>query len=86
LVCLDDSVAKKNNFVEIHVFSFDGQGSDFVRRVRLEDLSDLSNFSEESRYFENRLEEILNSSSVKMTVEVMSDGKGNRIFRALNVA
>ena len=39
LVCLDESTSKKNQFSEIWLFSHDGQGSDFVDRVRLEDLS-----------------------------------------------
>ena len=45
LVCLDESTSKKNQFSEIWLFSHDGQGSDFVNRVRLEDLSELTNFS-----------------------------------------
>lgn len=56
-----------------------------MERVNLEDLNEFSNYTEESRYFNSRIEEILNSEFVKMTVEVLSDGKGNRILRALNV-
>lgn len=51
----------------------------------MEDLNEFSNYTEESRYFTNRVEDILNSEFVKMTVEVLSDGKGNRILRALSV-
>ncbi len=83
--CLDESVAKSNKFSEIWVFSFDGKGSDFVERVDLGDLNEYSNYSEESRYFSRRIENILNAEYVKMTVEVLSDGKGNRILRALSV-
>lgn len=86
LVCLDESTSKKNQFVEIHVFSHDGQGGDFVDRVHLDDLSDFSNYSEENKYFKGRIDGLLNSDSVKMTVEVLGDGKGNRILRALSVA
>ncbi len=56
-----------------------------MNRVKLEDLNEFSNYNEESKYFSNRIEELLNSDYVKMTVEVLSDGKGNRILRALNV-
>ncbi len=35
LVCLDESTAKKSAFSEIWLFSYDGQGGDFVDRVRL---------------------------------------------------
>lgn len=34
-VCLDESVAKGNKFTEVWLFSFDGNGSDFVERVHL---------------------------------------------------
>jgi hypothetical protein len=84
-VCLDDSVAKQNKFSEIWLFSYDGNGSDFVDRVQLEDLNEFSNYTEESKYFSKRIENILNSQYVKMTVEVLSDGKNNRILRALHV-
>jgi hypothetical protein len=83
---LDDSVSKNHKFSEIWVFSYDGQGSDFVERVNLEDLNEFSNYTEESKYFSRRIESILNSQHVKMTVEVLSDGKGNRMLRALHVS
>ncbi len=86
LVCLDDSVSKGNKFTEVWVFSYDGNGSDFVERVHIDDLNEFSNYTEESRYFSQRIEEILNAESVKMTVEVLGDGKGNRMLRALHVA
>jgi hypothetical protein len=85
-VCLDDSVAKGNKFAEIWIFSHDGNGSDFVERVHLGDLNEFSNYAEEGSYFKERIENILNAHHVKMTVEVLSDGKGNRILRALHVA
>jgi hypothetical protein len=85
-VCLDDSLAKSNKFAEVWVFSYDGNGSDFVERVHLEDLNEFSNYAEESRFFSERIEGVLNSHHVKMTVEVLADGKGNRILRALHVA
>lgn len=85
-VALDDSVAKANKFSEIWVFSYDGNGGDFVERVHLEDLNEFSNYAEESRFYSQRIEDILNAQHVKMTVEVLSDGKGNRILRALHVA
>jgi hypothetical protein len=84
-VCLDDSVAKGNKFAEIWLFSYDGAGSDFVERVQLEDLNEFSNYAEENRFFSERIESILNAHTVKMTVEVLSDGKNGRIFRALHV-
>lgn len=78
-------MAKNNKFSEIWLFSYDGKGSDFVKRVSLHDLNEFSNYVEESRYFNKRIEELLNAETVKMTVEVLSDGKGNRMFRALTV-
>jgi len=84
-VCLDESVSKSNKFTEIWVFSYDGKGADFVKRVNLHDLNEFSNYVEESRYFLQRVEELLNAETVRMTVEVLSDGKGNRLFRALTV-
>ena len=77
-ICLDDSVSKNNKFSEVWLFSHDGKGSDFVDRVKLGDLNEFSNYNAESKYFSNRINEILNSETVKMTVEVLSDGKGNR--------
>jgi len=85
-VCFDESLAKGNKFSEIWLFSYDGKGGDFVNRVQLEDLNEFSNYTEESKYFTNRIEEILNAEWVKLTVEVLSDGKGNRILRALTVS
>jgi hypothetical protein len=84
-VCLDESLQKSGKFTEIWVFSYDGKGGDFVNRVNLGDLNEYSNYNAESRYFSNRVEEVLNAESVKMTVEVLSDGKGNRVLRALSV-
>jgi len=85
-VCFDESLAKGNKFSEIWLFSYDGKGGDFVNRVQLDDLSEFSNYAEESKYFSNRIEDILNKEWVKMTVEVLSDGKGNRILRALTIS
>ena len=56
-----------------------------MNRVKLSDLNEFSNYNSEGKYFHNRIEEILNSETVKMTVEVLSDGKGNRVLRALSV-
>lgn len=78
-------MAKQNKFVEIFVFSYDGKGGDFVRRVNLQDLNEFSNYAEESLYFSQRIEGLLNAETVRMTVEVLSDGKGNRMLRALSV-
>lgn len=56
-----------------------------MKRVNLQDLNEFSNYAEESLYFSQRIEELLNAETVKMTVEVLSDGKGNRMLRALSV-
>lgn len=44
LSCQDDSIRndKNNKINDIWLFSYDGQGSDFVDRVDLGQLSDLS--------------------------------------------
>ncbi len=84
-VAIDESQAKANKFTEIWLFSYDGKGGDFVKRVNLHDLNEFSNYAEESRYFTKRIDELLNAETVRMTVEVLSDGKGNRLFRALTV-
>ena len=65
---MDESLAKNNRFSEIWLFSHDGKGSDFVNRVKLSDLNEFSNYTAENKYFKNRIEEVLNSESVKMTV------------------
>ena len=57
-----------------------------MERVQLEDLNEFSNYTEESKYYARRIESILNSQAVKMTVEVLADGKGSRILRALHVS
>jgi len=46
LVCFDESLAKRNIFSEIWVFSFDGKGGDIVNRVNLHDLNEFSNYTE----------------------------------------
>jgi hypothetical protein len=48
-------------------------------------LSDFSSFKQENALYEKRYNEVLEAESVKMTIEVLSDGKGSRAFRALNV-
>ena len=70
---------------EIWLFSYDGQGSDFVERVDLGQLNEFSTLKQENLLYERRFNEILESDNVKMTVEVLSDGKSNRAFRALNI-
>lgn len=70
---------------EIWLFSYDGQGSDFVERVDLGQLNEFSTLKQENLLYERRFNEVLESDNVKMTVEVLSDGKSNRAFRALNI-
>ena len=70
---------------DIWLYSHDGQGSDFIDRISLEHLNDYSSMKQEQALYERRHNEILEAESVKMTIEVLSDGKGNRAFRALNV-
>jgi hypothetical protein len=67
------------------LFSYDGQGSDFVERVDLGQLNEFSTLKQENLLYERRFNEVLESDNVKMTVEVLSDGKSNRAFRALNI-
>lgn len=87
LSCQDDSIRnnKNSNLNDIWLFSFDGQGGDFVERVDLSQLNEMSTLKQENILFERRYNEVLESDSVRMTVEVLNDGKGNRAFRALNV-
>ena len=85
--CQDNStkIDKSGRISDIWLFSFDGQGSDFLSRVDLNLLDGLSTLKQENLMFEKRMNEILESEDVKMTVEVLNDGKGNRALRALNV-
>lgn len=85
-VAFDESLIKNHKFAEIWVFSYDGLGGDFLKRVDLAELSEFSNYAEESEYFKQRVQSILSADFVKMTVEVLSDGKGGRLLRALSVA
>ncbi len=87
LACQDDSIKNSKNAAlnEIWLFSHDGQGADFVDRVDLRQLNEYSTMKQEAMLYERRCNEVLEASIVKMTVEVMNDGKGNRAFRALNV-
>lgn len=87
LSCQDESIKnlKTGNLNDIWLFSYDGQGADFVDRVDLRQLNEFSNMKQETLFYETRLNEVLDASIVKMTVEVMNDGKGNRALRALNV-
>jgi hypothetical protein len=76
---------KSGKFTEIWLFSFDGKGSDFLSKVNLNLLDGVSTLKQENLIFEKRMNEILESEHVEMTIEVLNDGKGNRAFRALNV-
>lgn len=67
------------------MFSYDGQGSDFVERIDLGQLSEFSTLKQENLLYERKFSEVLESDFVRMTVEVLSDGKEHRAFRALNV-
>lgn len=85
--CQDDSIRneKTPKLNDIWLFSYDGQGSDFVERIDLDQLNDFSTLKQENLLYERKFNEVLESDSVKMTVEVLGDGKNNRAFRALNV-
>ena len=87
LSCQDDSIRndKSTKLNDIWLFSYDGQGADFVDRVDLSQLSEFSTLKQENLLYEKKFNEVLESDNVKMTVEVLSDGKGSRAFRALNV-
>lgn len=87
LSCQDDSIRndKSPKLNEIWLFSYDGQGADFVERVDLAQLNEFSTLKQENLLYERRYNEVLESDCVKMTVEVLSDGKSNRAFRALNI-
>lgn len=83
--CQDESLRAGMKLSDIWLYSFDGQGSDFIDRVNLENLNEFSSLKQEQALFDRRYNEILEAESVKMTIEVLSDGKNNRAFRALNV-
>ena len=87
LSCQDDSIRNNKNATlnDIWLFSYDGQGADFVERVELGQLNEFSTFKQETLLYEKRYNEVLEADSVKMTVEVLNDGKGGRAFRALNI-
>lgn len=85
--CQDNSMKgdKSGKFSEIWLFSYDGKGSDFISRVDLDLLDGVSTLKQENLMFEKRMNDILESENVEMTIEVLNDGKGNRAFRALNI-
>lgn len=58
LQCQDSSIRndKNNKFSDIWVFSNDGQGSDFVERVKLGDLNEFSSWKQEGALFDQRLD------------------------------
>lgn len=68
------------------VFSFDGKGGDYLERVKLRELNEYTTLVEENSYWEEKAEGLLNSEWVKLTIEVLSDGKNNRLLRAINVS
>ena len=85
LLCSDSSLPEKKA-VDFHVFSIDGKCSNFVPNVDLsKDYSDLSSFVQEEELFRQRVDDLLEAESVKMTVECRTDAKGNKLFRVIRI-
>lgn len=61
--CQDDSIKndKKDKLADIWLYSYDGQGSDFVDRVSLTQLSEFSTLKQENVFYERKYNEILES-------------------------
>lgn len=61
--CQDDSIKndKKEKLADIWLYSYDGQGSDFVDRVSLTQLSEFSTLKQENLFYERKYNEILES-------------------------
>lgn len=61
LSCQDDSIRNDKNqkLNEIWLFSYDGQGSDFVERVDLGQLNEFSTLKQENLLYERRFNEVL---------------------------
>jgi hypothetical protein len=70
LSCQDDSIRNNKNATlsDIYLFSYDGQGSDFVDRIELGQLNEFSTFKQETLLYEKRYNQVLEAESVKMTV------------------
>lgn len=74
-----------NKFAEIWIFSYDGKGSNFVRGVNLNELNEYSSTVQEDNLFHKKYDELLEAESVALLVEVLNDGKNNRLLRAIEI-
>ena len=84
LLAKDQSLTEKK-VAELWVFSHDGKCSNFVPKVDLNDLSEYSSMVQEESLFQERYNNLLEAENVKMTVECLVDGKGNKMFRVIKV-
>ena len=80
-----DSSLTEKKAVEFWVFSHDGKCSNFVPKVDLKELSEYSSMVQEESLYEDRYNELLEAENVKMTVECLADGKGNKMWRVIKV-
>jgi hypothetical protein len=84
LMCQDSSL-QKGQFAEIWIFSFDGKGGNFVNGLNLKELNEYSSTVQEDALFHQRYDELLEAENVVMMVECLTDGKGNRLLRAVDI-
>jgi hypothetical protein len=79
----DSSLGSK--LADIWVFSYDGKCANFVKDVHLQELNEYSSTIQEDNLYKKRYNVLLEAESVSMLVEILNDGKGNRLLRAVEI-
>lgn len=81
--CQDASL--KNKFADLWVFSYDGRGGNLVQNLDLKELNEFSSMVQEERLFHKRYDELMEAENVVMMVECVTDGKGGRLLRVVEI-
>jgi hypothetical protein len=86
-ILLRDSSIPDTSVFESYLFSWDGRGSDFVDGVDLSNIN-VSSLKNESKLFQERVNELLEESSPDRPVQVLIEScpaKSKLMFRVLKI-
>ena len=83
LMCQDSSL--KNKFAELWIVSHDGKGGNLIKSLNLKELNEFSSMVQEEALYHKRYDELMQAENVVMMIECMTDGKGGRLLRVVEI-
>ena len=82
-MCQDSSL--KNKFAELWICSHDGRAGNLIKNLDLKELNEFSSLVQEEALYHKRYDELMEAENVVMMVECMTDGKGGRLLRVVDI-